>query len=219
MKTVAIVGTNGVPAAYGGFETLADNLVQQLEGRFRFVVYCSKTPKAKRLASYHGAKLIYVPLQANGWQSVFYDLLCTLHAFLTADVILLLGPVFGFVLPLNVLFRRQLVVNFGGLNEWEREKLTPLQRRYAFLSFKVAAKSATVNVADNRQLRASMQHSFRKDAVVVRYGGDHAQRLAHSLHHFAHASILSLGSPISISPKFSNFKSASRRNIAILVSE
>ena len=42
---VSIVGTNGVPAAYGGFETLADNLVQQLGKELDFTVYCSKSQK------------------------------------------------------------------------------------------------------------------------------------------------------------------------------
>jgi glycosyltransferase involved in cell wall biosynthesis len=176
VKTIAIVGTNGVPAAYGGFETLADNLVQYLEGRFRFVVYCSKTPKAKRLPEYHGARLIYVPLRANGWQSLIYDCLTTLHAFFTADVILLLGPGFGFVLPLNAIFRRRLIVNYGGLDEWEREKLSRLQKSYTYASTDIAARSASVNVADNEQLRRSLRRAFGAEAAVIRYGGDHAQR-------------------------------------------
>ena len=44
---VGIVGTNGVPAAYGGFETLADNLVRQLGTFLDITVYCSKTQKKK----------------------------------------------------------------------------------------------------------------------------------------------------------------------------
>ena len=40
-KKVAIVGTNGIPAKYGGFETLAENLVSELSNEFNFIVYCS----------------------------------------------------------------------------------------------------------------------------------------------------------------------------------
>ena len=42
MKKVAIIGTVGIPAKYGGFETLADNLVKNLSDEYQFTVYCSK---------------------------------------------------------------------------------------------------------------------------------------------------------------------------------
>jgi hypothetical protein len=38
---VAIIGTAGIPANYGGFETLAQYLVKYLNKKFDFIVYCS----------------------------------------------------------------------------------------------------------------------------------------------------------------------------------
>jgi len=174
MKTVAIVGTNGVPARYGGFETLAEHLVRGLGARYRFIVYCGKVPKASRSKEFMGARLVHLPISANGWQSLIYDFLTTLHAFCVADVVLLLGPGFGFVLPLNLVARRRLIVNYGGLNEWDREKLSRAQRWYTLASTWAAAKSATINIADNRLLQASIARVFGRDAKVIRYGGDHA---------------------------------------------
>jgi hypothetical protein len=121
MKKVAIVGTAGLPANYGGFETLAQNLVKHLGSRFEFVVYCKKTPRIRRQDGFLGARLLYLPFDSNGWQSVLYDITSLFHAFSTADVILYLGPGVGFILPMNLLFRKNLIVNHGGLNEWERE--------------------------------------------------------------------------------------------------
>ena len=74
-KKVAIIGTVGLPANYGGFETLAEHLVDHLAGKWDISVYCSakKYAKSQRLKSYKGARLIYLPLDANGLQSIFYD--------------------------------------------------------------------------------------------------------------------------------------------------
>ena len=57
-KKVAIVGTSaGLPAAYGGFETLAENLVKNLAGSYDFVVDCKRTPRKRRQSSFLGARL------------------------------------------------------------------------------------------------------------------------------------------------------------------
>lgn len=61
-KKVAIVGTNGIPARYGGFETLAENLTKELNEEFDFIVYCSKIQKPK-LKSFNNSKLINLPLK------------------------------------------------------------------------------------------------------------------------------------------------------------
>jgi glycosyltransferase involved in cell wall biosynthesis len=174
-KKVAIIGINGLPARYGGFETLAENIVKELSNAFDFTVYCRKTPKSQREKSYPGAKLVYLPFLANGWQSIFFDSIATLHAWLRADTLLILGPVAGFILPLNFIFRKKLIVNYGGLNEWEREKLNVFEKKYLFINFKLACNAATYNIADNTILKESLQKYFKSDARVIRYGGDHTK--------------------------------------------
>ena len=170
---VAIMGTAGLPAAYGGFETLAQNLVKGLGGRYEFVVYCKKTPRAQRQISFLGARLVYLPFHSNGWQSLLYDIVSLVHGFSTADVILYLGPAVGFMLPVNRLYAKNLIVNHGGLNEWEREKLSAAEKKYIFINHLLAARYATNNVADNAILQESIKRTFRANSVVIRYGGDH----------------------------------------------
>ena len=72
-KKVGIIGTNGLPAKYGGFETLTNYLVRDLSNDFELTVYCSKLNKNKQLKEFKGAKLVHLPLSANGMQGV-----CTL---------------------------------------------------------------------------------------------------------------------------------------------
>jgi glycosyltransferase involved in cell wall biosynthesis len=173
-KKVAVVGTAGLPASYGGFETLTQNLVMNLKDNYEFIVYCKKTPQEKRMKSIFGARLTYLPFHSNGWQSPIYDIASLVHAACVADIILYLGPVVGYLLPLLQPWRKNIIVNFGGLNEWEREKLSAAEKRYMFVSCLLAARFATNNVADNLVLQKSIKQNFKENSVVIRYGGDHA---------------------------------------------
>ena len=93
-KKVAIIGTNGIPARYGGFETLAENLVDKLSEEFSFTVYCSNIyKKEERSKAYKNARLVYFPFNANGYQSIIYDIVTSFHAWFKSDILLILGPV------------------------------------------------------------------------------------------------------------------------------
>src|SRR5258708_15986728 len=79
-KKIAIIGTVGVPANYGGFETLAENLVRYHDAaslKNPLTVYCSSKSYPSRASTYLSARLKYVPLDANGAQSILYNI-CSL---------------------------------------------------------------------------------------------------------------------------------------------
>ncbi len=169
-----IVGTHGVPAKYGGFETLADFLCQHLSNEFNITVYCNAHKYPQKTKNYFGAKLVYVKMEANGFKGIFYDLFTYVHALFSTDVILYLSPVgSGFMTPLKYLFGKKVIVNHGGLNEWEREKLNAVQKKWAKLNHHIAAKFSDVNIADNELYQKSLKDHFEANSVVVRYGGDH----------------------------------------------
>lgn len=174
MKKVAIIGTNGIPARYGGFETLTEYISKELGKDFDFTIYCSSIYKKKeRRKKYNNTNLIYFPFKANGIQSVLYDIICTFHAWFTADVLLILGPAAGFILPLNFIFKKKIITNHGGLNEWEREKLSFIQKKYAYINHKIAALYSNFNITDNLPLKKSLFQSFGVESEVIEYGGDH----------------------------------------------
>ena len=63
MKQVAIVGIQGVPAKYGGFETLVENIIgDNCCFEVRYTVFCSGKDYATRMKTYKGAQLKYIPL-------------------------------------------------------------------------------------------------------------------------------------------------------------
>ena len=73
MKEVSIIGTVGVPANYGGFESLVENIIgyNSLDD-IHYTVYCSAKSYPHRQSVYKNADLKYVPLDANGSQSILY---------------------------------------------------------------------------------------------------------------------------------------------------
>jgi glycosyltransferase involved in cell wall biosynthesis len=90
---------------------------------------------------------------------------------------LYLGPGAGFIIPIIKLSGKTIIVNHGGLNEWEREKYSHFQRFIAKLGHKYAAMSATFNISDNLLLKESLKKTFGIDALVIKYGGDHATKI------------------------------------------
>ena len=158
---VHIVGTHGVPARYGGFETLADFLCQHLAQDFDITVYCNSQKYPEKEKNYFGAKLVYIPLNASGFKGIIYDFLTYTRACVSADVILYLSPVgSGIITPLRYFFSTKVVVNHGGLNEWEREKLGWFQKKWAKLNHHVAAVFSDINIADNELYKKSLKDNF-----------------------------------------------------------
>jgi glycosyltransferase involved in cell wall biosynthesis len=180
LKNIAILGTVGIPASYGGFETLAENLAKfhhdnGLSGKL--VVYCSAKGRQNRLQSYLGAELRYVGLYANGVSSIAYDFVSLFLAVLRrSDVILLLGVSGAIALPLlRLMTRTRIVTNIDGV-EWKREKWKGLARWFLHLSERIAVQFSHEVIADNGGIAAHVAEAYGRKCHVIAYGGDHALR-------------------------------------------
>ncbi|MEH6587348.1 MAG: DUF1972 domain-containing protein [Halioglobus sp.] len=177
-KKVAIIGTVGLPAKYGGFETLANYLTLHLAQRYELTVYCSSKGCEGTPEMYNGAQLRYVPLRANGVQSILYDVVSILSALRYADTILILGVSGCVVLPfLKLISRRKFVVNIDGL-EWKREKWSSFAKWFLKLSEKLAVGSADSIVTDNKVIQDYVLSEYSKPSTLIAYGGDQASNIA-----------------------------------------
>ena len=178
MKKVAIIGTVGVPASYGGYETLVENLVVNQKDRdLIYYIYCSSKVYTDRPKEYCGAKLIYLPFNANGWQAVIYDTISMIHSFFYADVILSLGTVGCFVLPIFKLFsRKKVIVNLDGLDN-KREKWNIFSKIIIGGARWFAAKFADVIISDNEGIKNYVKEIYKKDSILIEYGGDNATKI------------------------------------------
>lgn len=175
MKKIAIIGTVGIPAKYGGFETLAHHLTKELQNEFEFQVYNSSTAysPSERLSEFNGAKLIYLPFKANGIQSIVYDIVSMIHALFTADVLLVLGVSGGLFTPIVRLFsNKKIIVNIDGL-EWRRAKWNKYTRWFLKLSEKVAVKFSHADITDNMAIKRYTAKFYKTLSHFIAYGADH----------------------------------------------
>lgn len=177
-KKTAILGTVGVPANYGGFETLAENLVKYHDANALtelLMVYCSSKSYYVKLPTYLSAQLKYVPLNANGAQSIPYDIISLFSAVWNrSDVILLLGVSGAMALPFIRFFSSaRIITNIDGI-EWRREKWQGLAKWYLRFSEKMAVRFSHEVIADNGAIAEYVKQSYGVDSHVIAYGGDHA---------------------------------------------
>jgi glycosyltransferase involved in cell wall biosynthesis len=169
---LAIIGTNGIPANYGGFETLVEYLAENLAVEFDITVFCSAKFYKEKLATYKGVSLKYISLNANGWQSIFFDFVSLLRSYKSYDKILILGCSGSVFQPIFFLYKRKFIMNLGGL-DWQRSKWNFFTRKYLKFSEKLGVKFSGQLVSDNLGIREYLLNQYGIDSVVIPYGGDH----------------------------------------------
>lgn len=177
MKKISIIGTAGIPGKYGGFETLAEHLTKHIGIKLSMVVYCSSKNYTERLHTHNEAALKYIPLDANGMQSIPYDILSLFHAARNSSTILILGVSGCVVLPLFRLFypQKKLIINIDGL-EHKRDKWKKSIQRFLKYSEKLAIKFGDVIITDNKAIQDYILAEYKKTSTLIAYGGDHAVR-------------------------------------------
>lgn len=174
-KRIDIIGIVGLPACYGGFESLVQNLVDFQSEDLLYTVYCSGKSYSVKPENYKGAVLKYLPLKANGSSSIPYDILSLMTSmFLKPDVVLVLGVSGCIFLPVFKLFSSaRVVTNIDGL-EWRRDKWGKLAKWFLKFSEKIAVKYSDVIIADNDAISNYVFQEYGLKSQVIAYGGDHA---------------------------------------------
>ncbi|EJD6539829.1 TPA: DUF1972 domain-containing protein [Providencia rettgeri] len=171
---IAVVGTVGLPANYGGFETLVENLTTK-DAPIDMIVFCSSKNYDYKLKTYKNASLIYLPIKANGISSIFYDSISLLIAtFKKTDSILLLGVSGACILPIiNLFYRGKIVTNIDGL-EWKRNKWGKITKYFLKFCERIAVKYSSAIIADNQAIADYVLQEYNIVSTVIAYGGDHA---------------------------------------------
>ena len=178
MKKIAIVGTQGVPAKYGGFETLVENLIGECKSPdIQYTVFCSGRDYKQKLKTFKGAVLKYIPyLHANGIQSIPYDILSLCRCIKDYDTVLVLGVSGGLFIPIfRLFFKNKLIVNIDG-REHTRAKWGFFTRLFLKLNEVLAVRYADVIIADNKGIQDYVSEIYKTPTELIAYGGDHALR-------------------------------------------
>lgn len=175
-KVVGIIGTNGLPGKYGGWDQLVIHLTKDLGDRFSFIVYTSYKDTIPGLKEYNGAKIKVVRLKANGFQSIPFDIISMMHAALHCDVLFICGTSGCVFLPLIKPFGKNIVLNPDG-QEWRRDKWSKPVQWFLKISEKFGVKFATNIVSDNVKIQEYIKDEYKKNSNLIEYGGDQVLKI------------------------------------------
>jgi glycosyltransferase involved in cell wall biosynthesis len=168
---IAILGTRGIPARYGGFETFAEELSTRLAARgHRVTVYCRERHLEP---SYRGVFLIYLATWRHKYfDTIVHTLFSTVHLIIHgADVALYCnGANAIFTLPPRV-FGISTLLNVDGL-ERKRKKWNALAKGWYAISEWLATFCPTVVITDARQIEAYYLERYGKGTRFIPYGAE-----------------------------------------------
>jgi glycosyltransferase involved in cell wall biosynthesis len=171
-KRIAIIGSRGIPAEFGGFETFAEHLALGLkEKECKVTVFCESTQKYTE-PEYKGIDLTYINTpNIIGIRSVWFDLVSIIKTLRNYDVVYMLGYHAGFAFVLPWIFRTNFWVNMDGL-EWKRSKWSPFAKTYLRINEWFAAKFAKKLIADAQGILEHLDRAYNigHKAVMIPYG-------------------------------------------------
>lgn len=175
--SLLILGTRGIPAAHGGFETFAEQLALFLAGRgWRVGVYCQDEVDAVterfRHENWRGIELIRVQVASRGPRATLdFDWLCLRDAARREGVSLVLGYNSGVFLPYLRLAGGKILTNMDGI-EWRRPKWSTPVKVWFWVNEWVAAWASQRLIADHPVIADHLATRRPRGAtVMIPYGG------------------------------------------------
>lgn len=172
-RSLSIVGIVGVPASYGGFETLVENLLQDMTKEVEVNVFCENEHYNDKLDTYKGASLSYLRFKANGVQSILYDFIALIKSMYKNDVILVLGVSAAFFFPIIRLFSNSKIISHIDGLEWKRDKWGYFEKKYLKISEYFAVKFSHIIISDNKAIQDYVLGNYKKQSELITYGADH----------------------------------------------
>jgi glycosyltransferase involved in cell wall biosynthesis len=172
---IAILGTRGIPARYGGFETLAEELSRRLGARGHTVdVYTRSHYAAEPLPPTPGVARIVLPtVRTKYLDTIVHALVSSLHAAgKRYDAILYCNAITaGFCWIPKVFGGARVILNVDGL-ERNRRKWSAVGRAAYLLSERLSTKFPDAIVADADVIRQYYEREFGLAPLMIPYGGD-----------------------------------------------
>jgi hypothetical protein len=169
---IAILGTRGIPANYGGFETFAEELSTRLVQRGHNVtVYCRPAYTREACDTYQGVCLVVLPtIRHKYFDTVVHSFVSTLDAvFRRFDIILTCNSANSPFCWIPRVFGTKVVLNVDGL-EWRRRKWNALGRAYYHVCEHLALWTPTECVSDALTVQEYYRNKYGADLKCIAYG-------------------------------------------------
>ena len=168
---IALLGTRGIPASYGGFETFAEELsVRLVERGHQVLVYCRQRHIEAR---YRGVDLVYAPTIRHKYlETLAHTFFSTLHLiFCRADVALYCNGANAIFTILPRLAGIPVALNVDGI-ERNRAKWNRYARAWYRMSERLSTILPNRFVSDAEVIRRYYLERYGKDSVFIPYGAD-----------------------------------------------
>lgn len=170
---IALIGTRGVPARYGGFETAVQEVGRRLvEQGHEVLVYCRDINQAERRDEYLGMHLVHLPaVKQRALETLSHTALSMLHHLRhdDADVAIVFNAANAVFLPLLRLRGTPVATHVDGL-EWRRGKWGGAGRRYYRLVESLAVRWSDALIADAAGIAQYYQDEFGAQTHEIAYG-------------------------------------------------
>jgi glycosyltransferase involved in cell wall biosynthesis len=177
---IAILGTRGIPANYGGFETFAEQLGTRLAARgHQVTVYGRKHYSTIPEKFYRGVELITLPtIRHKYFDTVVHTFLSVLHASPRKyDIILICNAANSIFSFIPRLLGTPTLVNVDGL-ERKRKKWNWVGRTYYLISEWLSTFLPTAIVTDAQVIQDYYATRYKKESAMIAYGAEVARRAA-----------------------------------------
>lgn len=184
-KNIFIIGSNGIPANYGGFETFVENLTaKKISNNIKYHVAC--LAKNNEEFEYNNARCFNVNVPNIGpAKAIYYDLVALRRAIkyikknkIKNTTIYLLGSTIGAFVGLykNKIKKlgAKLYVNPDGC-EWKRDKWNYFVKKYLKYSEKIMVKHADLVICDSINIEKYIKEQYKKynpNTTFIAYGSD-----------------------------------------------
>jgi glycosyltransferase involved in cell wall biosynthesis len=174
-KVLRILGTRGIPAAHGGFETFAEKLSLHLVAQgWRVIVYCQEDASGPVVEDvWQGVERVRIPVALPGPKgTIVFDWKATLHAARHSDLCLTLGYNTAFFCAVLRGKGVPNLINMDGI-EWSRAKWGPLAKAWFWLNERAGCWLGNHLVADHPQIAVHLRTRVRADKITtIPYGAD-----------------------------------------------
>ncbi|WP_105141318.1 beta 1-4 rhamnosyltransferase Cps2T [Streptococcus suis] len=186
MKSIYIIGSKGIPAKYGGFETFVEKLTEYKKSTdVQYYVACMRENSMKSgltddFFEYNGAKCFNVDVPNIGpARAIAYDIIALNKAIAIAEENQDRAPIFYILAcrigPFILNIKRRIEAIGGTLwvnpdgHEWLREKWSYPVRRYWKFSERLMIKYADLVVCDSINIEKYIRRYYKKYNPVTKY--------------------------------------------------
>jgi len=169
---IALVGTRGVPARYGGFETAVEEVGRRLaEAGHDVVVYCRTTTDGPQPAEHLGMRLVHLPaLRRRSLETLSHTGLSVAHLLThRVDATIVFNAANAPWLPLLRLARIPVATHVDGL-EWKRAKWGGVGKWYYRVVEALSVRWSDALIADAQGIADYYRDEFAAPTELIAYG-------------------------------------------------